>query len=69
VKMAKGISLIAFLRKTEDVNEPYVTIEYSPSEKKIRQIYGDHDSKPAPEVIEFAEAWANRISKDLRRKA
>lgn len=69
VKMAKGISLIAFLRKTEDVNEPYVTIEYSPSEKKIRQIYGDHDSKPAPEVLEFAEAWARKISKDLRRKA
>lgn len=69
VKMADGRSLIAFLRKTEDVNEPYVTIEYSPSEKKIRQIYGDHDSKPAPEVIEFAESWAKRISKDLRRKA
>ena len=69
VKMAEGISLIAFLRKTEDVKEPYVTIEYSPSEKKIRQIYGDHDSKPAPEVIEFAESWAKRISKDLRRKA
>lgn len=61
-KMAEGRSLIAFLRKAEDESTPFVTIEYIPSQKRIQQIYGDHDSKPAPEVVEFANEWAQTLA-------
>lgn len=45
-KMAKGESLIIFVRKQEEVNTPFLTLEYDPKEKKVLQFYGDHDSTP-----------------------
>lgn len=45
-KMANGTSLILFVRKEEDVETPYFTMEYDPNKKKILQLYGDHDVQP-----------------------
>lgn len=45
-KMAKGDSLIIFVRKKEEVNTPFLTLEYDPKQKKVLQFYGDHDSTP-----------------------
>ena len=62
-KMCKGVSFIAFLRKPEEPETPYVTIEYGIEQEKILQIYGHHDSKPAPEVLAFARKWARKVRK------
>ena len=65
-KMIQGRSFIAFLRKSDDVKTPYVTIEYSLKDNKILQIYGDQDSKPSKEVIKFANKWEKRIKNEIK---
>ena len=49
-KMANGETLIIFVRRKEELNKPYVTMEYDPTTKKIRQLYADHDHEPSEEV-------------------
>ena len=66
LKMADGKSFIAFLRKAGEKKTPFVTIEYNLNTKKLQQIYGDHDSKPEAEVIEFANKWADNVTKRLK---
>ena len=68
-KFAREESLIFFIRAKEQPDVPFVTIEYSPAQKRILQCYGDHDSKPAEEVINFVHKkwlpYANRKLKQL----
>lgn len=45
-KMANGTSLIIFVRKVEDKDTPFLTLEYDPKAKKVLQFYGDHDKQP-----------------------
>lgn len=68
-KMIKGKSFIAFLRNAEEPGKPYVTIEYGMKDNKILQIYGDYDSKPSKEVINFANKWEQRTKKQRKTKA
>lgn len=57
-RMAKGESLIVFIRKKEKPNKPYVTMEFDPKKKTIKQIYGDHDKVPTSEVRnEIYNVW------------
>ena len=63
-KMIKGQSFIAFLRKAGEPEKPFITIEYGTAEKRILQLYGDHDSLPPEDAREFAKVWERR-SKDL----
>lgn len=67
-KMVEGKCLIAFIRKVEDVETPYVTVEYLTKEKKLAQVYGDHDSKPDDDVRAFVNEWAKKLTKDLKRR-
>ena len=67
-RMAKGQSLIVFIRKVEDITTPYVTVEYLPTEKKLAQVYGEHDSKPDDDVRAFVNEWAKKLTKDLKRR-
>ncbi|HIV00282.1 MAG TPA: PcfJ domain-containing protein [Candidatus Stercoripulliclostridium merdipullorum] len=68
-KFAREESLIFFIRTKEQPDVPFVTIEYSPAQKRILQCYGDHDSKPTEEVINFVHKkwlpYANRKIKQL----
>lgn len=74
-KMANGESFICFLRKSEDVNKPYVTIEVgftNPEKKtlKVLQCYGDHNAV-IPEIRDFVDSWikkANRKYSALQKK-
>lgn len=61
LKMIKGQSFIAFLRKSEEEAEPFVTIEFYIKDKKISQIYGHHDSEPPKEARDFAKKWERRV--------
>ena len=60
-KVAEGVSLIAFVRKNEELDKPFVTVEYRFDEKKLRQCYGESDSKPAQEVIFFVDEWVKYL--------
>ena len=68
-KFAREESLIFFIRTKSQPDVPFVTIEYSPAQKRILQCYGDHDSKPNDSVMNFANKkwlpYANRKLKQL----
>ena len=68
-KFVREESLIFFIRTKEHPDIPLVTVEYSPSRKKILQCYGKKDSTPNDNILEFVnKKWlpfANRQIKKL----
>ena len=63
-KMAEGKSLILFVRKEEDIETPYFTMEYDPTKKKILQLYGDHDIQPEKELKDkIYNNWLPKVSR------
>lgn len=62
-------SLIFFIRNKQEPNTPFVTVEYSISQKKVLQCYGEHDHKPNEEVLHYVnKVWlpyANRTLKQI----
>jgi hypothetical protein len=71
-RMSRGDTLILFIRDPHNKNVPYVTMEYSPSNQRVEQIYGDHDSKPSQDVVDFVNVkWkpiADKEAKKIQRK-
>ena len=65
-KMAEGKSLIMFCRKNSEPDTPFVTIEYDLAQNKIRQCYGDHNSKPGDDIMIFINAWALMVAQKLK---
>lgn len=51
-KMAAGTSWILFLRKKEDLDKPYYTIEIDMKSDHILQYYSEYDRKPDKAAIE-----------------
>lgn len=68
-KFTREETLIFFIRIKEKPDVTFVTIEYSPSQKRVLQCNGDHDSKPDDCVMEFVNKkwlpYANRKLKQL----
>lgn len=68
---AEDKSYILVLRKKNEPNTPYITIEIR--DKSIRQWYGIHDSKPDKNIIkpllDKYVAWLKRKSKKLKEAA
>ena len=63
-------SLIFFLRKNEEVDIPYATIEYSLLQKKVLQLYIFNDEKPSPTIQDLINnKWTNYAKKQLRKIA
>lgn len=61
-KMAKGESLILFVRKKEDMATPFVTMEYDPNQKKILQLYGERDSVPEDNIKNIIyDSWLPKV--------
>lgn len=67
-KMADGISLIMFVRKSQYPNTPFVTVEYRLDTKTLRQCYGYKDSAPADDVKQFCQSWANMLTAKLQER-
>lgn len=61
LKVIKGTSIIAFLRKTESKETPFCTIEYRLDLGKLAQCYIEHDRRPEKEVCDYAEAWSEYV--------
>lgn len=57
------------IRMKDEPEKPLVTVEYSLKDKKVLQCYGDHDSKPNDNVMEFVNKkwlpYANRKLKQI----
>lgn len=68
-KMANGEDVIIFLRKKEDIETPYVTIEWKITDKyyHLAQIYADHDSNPPEEVRTMVLNLLDNINNRIRK--
>lgn len=69
-KFVREESLIFFIRTKEAPNTPLVTVEYSPSRKKILQCYGKKDSTPNDTILEFVnKKWLPFANRQLKKLA
>ena len=68
-KFAREESLIFFIRMKDEPEKPLVTVEYSLKDKKVLQCYGDHDSRPNENIMQFVNKkwlpYANRKLKQI----
>jgi len=69
-RMVRQESLIFFVRNAENVNAPFVTVEYSLISKKILQCYGYGGSKPDDAVLAFVnKTWLPYANRSLKKLA
>ena len=69
-KFIREESLIFFIRDKNNIDTPFVTMEYSLKDKKILQCYGDHDSKPDEKVLDFAyKVWLPYANRKIKKIA
>ena len=69
-KFAREESLIFFIRNKYEPEIPFVTVEYSLSQKKILQCYGEHDHKPSEDVLHYVnKIWLPYANKTLKQIA
>ena len=67
-KFAREETLIFFVRNKDDINTPFVTLEYSLENHKILQCYGYKDSKPEEQVLEFVnKTWLPYANRKLKK--
>lgn len=67
-KFVREETLIFFIRKVSDLNNPFVTMEYSLKTKKILQCYGDNDLPPSENVLDFInKVWLPKANKQLKK--
>ena len=67
-KFVREETLIFFIRMKETPNVPLVTVEYSLSQKKVLQCYGDHDSKPNEDILNFVnKKWLPYANRQLNK--
>lgn len=67
-KFAREESLIFFVRNKENIDTPFVTIEYSLKSKKVLQCYGHDNTKPDTQVLSFVyKTWLPYANRKLRK--
>ena len=67
-KMVREESLIFFIRTVAEPDKPFVTIEYSLSQKKVLQCYGDRNHRPDETVMDFVnKKWLPFANKQLNK--
>ena len=68
-KFVREETLIFFIRNKQEPATPFVTVEYSISQKKVLQCYGEHDHKPSEDILHYVnKVWlpyANRTIKQI----
>lgn len=69
-RMIREESLIFFIRDKNSPDVPFVTVEYSLKQHKVLQCYGDKDSKPDEQVLNFVnKKWLPYANKKLKQIA
>ena len=68
--VARGESLIFFVRKADDPTTPLITIEFNVKSKKMVQCYGQGNQPPCEEAKQFIEGkWLPYAKRKLRKIA
>lgn len=70
----EGINMIFFIRKNENPEKPYFTVEINVGKKEIVQLYGDHDCTAPKEIRNFVLQFIKNFGradyeKLIRRKS
>ena len=60
-KTVRGESCIIFIRKAEEPDKPFYTMEYDLKAKVIRQLYGKLNRAATPEVKKFTNEYIKRL--------
>lgn len=61
-------SFIVFLRKAEDIEKPYYTLEIEPDgTTRQKRTTGDRQDKDFQEVVSFIRKWQREVKKRLNR--
>ena len=69
-KFIREESLIFFVRTKEDMQTPFITLEYSLKNHKVLQCYGEHDTKPSDDILDFVnKKWLPYANRKLRQIA
>ena len=66
VRQANEESLICFIRKVDNVDEPFCTLELSLIDFKVKQCYGKNNCIVL-EVDDFVNTWHNQIKNKLKK--
>lgn len=61
LRQANGKSMICFVRKNEELDKPFVTLELGLEDLKVKQCYGIHNSTPDAEVKAFVDGWQHSL--------
>ncbi len=70
MRVAREESLIFFIRHKDNPTVPFVTVEYSPSNHKVLQCYGEHDSRPNEKVLHYVnKVWLPYANRQLKQIA
>jgi len=64
--VANGYEYILFLRKKEQLDTPFFTIDVTP-ELKVRQIHGAYNCNLTEELIPFIDSWAKKFKLDASK--
>lgn len=65
-KMADGQIVIMFLRHSNDITAPFVTIEYDLKQLKLLQAYAKKNTTPPSDAMEFINKWQQIIKKQIK---
>ncbi len=69
-KFIREESLIFFIRNRNELDKPFVTLEYSLNKHKVLQCYGNNDTKPSNEVLELLnKKWLPYANRKLKKIA
>ena len=69
-KFIREESLIFFVRSSEQTDKPFVTVEYSPAQKKVLQCYAKGNKKPDEDVLYYVnQVWLPFANRRLKKIA
>lgn len=69
-KHNNGTTFILFMRKADNPQIPYYTIEIDPKDNRIMQYYGKNDKKPDKEMVDdFLAKWKKQLKQKKDVKA
>ena len=60
--------MIFFVRKADDPEKPFFTMEMDVTDGRIKQLYGFGDCSAPKEVRAFADAFSRHVRGKTRRK-
>jgi hypothetical protein len=66
-KMARGETLIVFVRRAERPNAAFVAVEFSPDQKRVLQCYAAKNGRPPEPVIRSVKKWFEGATKTASR--